>query len=154
MTNTVVLRHSVAVFVLLSSAGAGTIADDRTAAGILPPSTVFYAEVGQPQELLTTVYDHELVRRVEGLDQVRAAMEKKPFLDFKAGVAVVESQLGMPWRRIVGQATGHGLSIAVDAKTQGVVILAHAADETTQAQLVETSPSWRRRPEQGRARSD
>jgi len=138
MTNTPVLRQSIAVLVLLSWAGEGAIADDRTAAEILPPSTVIFAEVGQPRNVLTTVYDHELVRRVEGLDQVRAAMEKKPLLDFKAGIAVVESQMGLPWRRIVGQAAGQGLFIAVDAKTQGVVLLAHAADETTPARLIET----------------
>jgi hypothetical protein len=119
-------------------AGARALADDRTAAEILPPTSAFFVEVGHPQEVVTTLYDHELVTRVEGLDQVRAAMEKKPFLDFKAGVAVVESQMGLPWRRIVGQAMGRGLSIAVDAKTQGAVILAHATDETTQAQLLET----------------
>lgn len=137
MTNKPVLRQSIAVLVLLSSARGGAVADDRTAAEILPPTTALFVEVGHPQKVLTTFYDHELVRRVEGLDQVRAAMEKKPFLDFKAGVAVVESQVGLPWRRIVDQAMGRGLTLAVDAKTQGAVILAHATDETTQAQLIE-----------------
>jgi hypothetical protein len=122
----------------LSSLAASAIADDRTAAEILPPSTVVFAEIRQPQKLLKTVYDHHLVRRLQELEPVRKAMEKKPYLDFKAGVAIVESQMGLPWRRIVGQATGNGIALAIDAKTQGVAILARATDETTTSKLVET----------------
>ena len=65
-------------------------------------------------------------------------MEKKEYLDFKAGVAIVELQMGLPWRKIVGQATGGGVVVALDAKTQGVVVLARATDKTTQAKLIET----------------
>jgi hypothetical protein len=137
MTSTFILRQSV-VLILMSSACVRASADDRTADEILPASTLIFVEVRQPQQALTTIYDHELVRRAEGLAPVRAALEKKPFLDFKAGVAVLESQMGLPWRRIFDQAAGHGLFIAFDAKTQGVMILAHAVDETTQRQLIET----------------
>ena len=99
---------------------------------------MIFAEIPQPQNLLSAVYDHKLVARLEALDQVRAAMEKKPYLDFKAGVAIVESQMGLPWRKIVGQAMGGGVSVAVDAKTQGVAILARATDKTIHAKLLET----------------
>lgn len=113
-------------------------ADDRTAADLLPPTTVAFAEIRQPITLLNTVYDHRITERIQSLDQVRAAMEKKQFLDYKAGVAVVESQMGMPWRKIVEQTTGGGLAIGLDAKTQGVVFLARAKDEAAQNKLVET----------------
>jgi hypothetical protein len=122
----------------LTSTAAVAAADERTAAQLLPPSTVIYAEIRQPQDLLATVYDHPLVRRIEDLDQVRLAMEKKGYLDFKAGVAVVESQMGLPLRKIVGQAMGGGIFFAIDAKAQGVVVLARATDASTQSKLVET----------------
>jgi Protein of unknown function (DUF3352) len=114
------------------------VADDRTAAELLPPSTVVFVEISQPLDLLSTIYDHKLVRHIEELDQVRAAMEKKGYLDFKAGVAVVESQMGLPWRKIVGQTMGGGIVLALDAKTEGIAMLARATDPATQSKLIET----------------
>ena len=91
---------------LLCSVVAAAVAESRTASEVLPPSIVIYVEIPRPYDVLSAVYDHKVVARVESLDQVRAAMEKKPYLDFKAGVALVESQMGLPWRKIVEQATG------------------------------------------------
>jgi hypothetical protein len=133
-----VLQGLVVILAILSSATGFAFGDDRTAAELLPPSTVVFAEIRQPEKLLNTVYDHQLARRIEALDQVRSALAKKEYLDLKAGVAIVELQMGVPWRKIVGQATGGGLVIALDAKTQGVVVLARATDKTTQSKLIET----------------
>jgi hypothetical protein len=65
-------------------------------------------------------------------------MEKKDYLQFIAGVAVVEAQMGLPWRKIIGQAAGGGIVFAMDAKTQGVVVLARAVDESTHSKLIDT----------------
>lgn len=143
MPNLQILRPSVVIpavviLALMSSAPVTTLADERTAADLLPPSTVVFVEIRQPQDLLDTVYDHHLARRVEALDQVRSAMEKKEYLEFRAGLALVESQMGLPWRKIAGQAIGGGIAFALDAKTQGVAVLARATDETTHAKLIET----------------
>jgi hypothetical protein len=138
MPNLRMLRRAVVTLVLFSSTAVMARADDRTAAELLPPSTVIFAEIQRPQDLLDTIYDHKLIRHIEELDQVRAAMEKKGYLDFKAAVALVESQMGLPWRKIVGQSTGGGIAFALDAKTQGVAILARATDPATQAKLIET----------------
>lgn len=138
MPNIRILRRAVVALALFSSTAVFAVADDRTAAEFLPSSTVIFAEILQPRDLLNTVYDHKLVLHIKELDQVRAAMEKKGYLDFQAGVAVVESQMGLPWRKIVGQTTGGGIVFALDAKTQGVAILARATDATTQSKLIET----------------
>jgi hypothetical protein len=131
------LQRLVVTVAIVSSATGIVLGDERTAAEVLPPSTVIFAEIRQPEKLLTTVYDHPLARRIEALDQVRSAMEKKEYLDFKAGVSLVELQSGLPWRKIVSQATGGGVSFAMDAKTRGVVILARATDKTIQSKLIE-----------------
>jgi len=138
MPNLQMLRQSVVILAILSSAMAHASAGERTAAELLPPSTVIFAEIRQPQDLVNTVYDHELVRRLEALDPVRSAMQKKEYLEFKAGVAVVESQMGLPWRKIISQATGGGIVFAFDAKTGGVVLLALATDETALSKLIDT----------------
>ncbi len=138
MPNIRTLRRVVVGLVLFSSSAVMASADDRTAAQLLPPSTVIFAEIRQPQELLNTVFDHKLVQHIEQLDQVRSAMEKKGYLEFKAVVAIVESQMGLPWRKIVGQTIGGGIGFAIDAKTQGVAIIARANDATAQSKLIET----------------
>ncbi len=127
----------VVILAVLASAAGLAFGDERTAADILPASTVIFAEIRQPEKLLNTVYDHQLARRIEALDQVQSALAKKEYLDLRAGVAIVELQMGLPWRKIVGQATGGGLVVALDAKTQGVVVLARATDKTTQSKLIE-----------------
>jgi hypothetical protein len=132
------MQRSAVIWLTLWSFAAGAVADERTAAELLPPSTVIFAEIQRPQNLLSTVYDHRLVRRIEALDRVQAAREKKQYLDFQAGVAIVESQMAMPWRKIVGQAAGGGIVAALDAETQGVVILVRATDATISAKLVDT----------------
>lgn len=125
------------LFAVLCFAPLQAFSDERVAAQVLPASTVVYAEIRQPRELMKTIYDHELTARFMALDQVRTATEKKEYLDFKAGVAVVESQMGLPWRRILDQALGGGIVVGVDAKTQGVVLMARAADESTHQKLVD-----------------
>jgi hypothetical protein len=138
MPNRHILRKAVVVLVLLSSAAAKVFADERAACEILPSTAAVYLEIRQPQNLLNIVYDHKLVRRVEELDQVRSAMESKKYLNFKAGVAVIESQMGMPWRKIIGDVVGGGIAVALDVKTRGIVILARCTDEVTPTKLLET----------------
>jgi len=128
----------VAVSALMSLLAVPAAAADRQASEVLPPTTVIFVEIPQPQNLLGALYDPKLVARIESIEQVRAAMEKKPYLDFKAAVAVIESQMGMPWRKIVGQATSGGLFFAVDAPTKSAVILAHASDKSIHRKLLET----------------
>src|SRR5688572_229053 len=98
-------------------------AEDRSAAELLPSTTVAFAEVSSVTQILNTVLDHPLRQKFEALDQVKASYEKKEFLDFKAGVAAIESQLGTPWRKILNQVIGGGVAIGLDAKTNGVALL-------------------------------
>ena len=130
--------RSAVICLILWSATPVAVADERTAAELLPPSTVIFAQIERPQNLLSTVYDHSLVQRIAELERVRAAKEKKQYLDFKAGVANVESQMAMPWRKIVGQVTGGGMVIALDGESRGVALLARATEATISAKLVDT----------------
>lgn len=131
----------IAATVLSLSAGVfspGAAAEDRTAAELLPPTTVAFAELSSIPQILNTLLEHPLRQKLESLDQVKAAYERKEFLDFKAGVAAIESQLGTPWRKILNQAIGGGVAVGLDAKTQGVALFLHAQDDTTHTKLVDT----------------
>ena len=135
MSKPLFLRRSAVMLVIWSSAVATAFASAATAVEVLPPSIVIFAEIPQPQNLLSAIYDHHLVGRAWNRSiRFERPWRKSSTSTSRRVVAIVESQMGLPWRRIVGQATGGGVSVAVDAKTQGVAILARATDKTIACQ--------------------
>ncbi|HUG67283.1 MAG TPA: hypothetical protein VMM76_06010 [Pirellulaceae bacterium] len=112
-------------------------ADDRTAADLLPPSTVVYAELPQPVAVLEVIASHPLRSRIENLQGVRDAYKNKQFLEFKAVVAIVEAKIGQTWPHILRSVTEGGIAIGFDARTQGVMLLVKARDEKAAPALLE-----------------
>lgn len=112
--------------------------DDRRAANFLPATTLAFVEVTQPEKLLDFLLEHPLRKKIEALPQIRAALSSQKFLQFQVIVELVESQMGIPWRSILTQATGGSLSLAFDPKTNGVALIAQAVDETTVPKLIES----------------
>ncbi|MEX2188310.1 MAG: hypothetical protein WD875_15995 [Pirellulales bacterium] len=103
-------------------------AASKSAAELLPASTVFYAEVARPGELVDTLLGHPLRKRVESLDAYRAAVLSKQYLQFNFGLAVAEAAVGMKWDEAVKTLAGDGVFLGIDAGTQGGVVLVHATD--------------------------
>ena len=139
---------------LFCSWAAAAFADTRNAIELLPPGMVAFAEIPKPYDILSAVYDHKLARRLESLEPVQAAMQKKKYLEFKAVVAVIESQMGLPWRKIVEQATGGGLYMATDASPSGAIILARARDKTIHANLLATLTNLASQDAKGKGKPD
>lgn len=100
-------------------------AEEKTAADILPASTVVYAEVARPSAALELLRGHPLTKRTEYEELVS---ENRDFLKFRAIVAYVEARMKHPWQEAIHIAAGHGVALAVDAETQGAMLLAHATD--------------------------
>ena len=142
------------VVMLFCSCAVAAFAETRNAIELLPPGMVAFAEIPKPYDVLSAVYDHKLARRLESLEPVRAAMQKKKYLEFKAVVAIIESQMGLPWRRIVEQATGGGLYIATDASPTGAIILARATDKTIHANLLATLTNLASQDAKGKGKPD
>jgi len=115
---------------------------------------VAFAEIPKPYDVLSAIYDHKLARRLESLEPVRAAMQKKKYLEFKAVVAIVESQVGLPWRTIVEQAMGGGLYIAKDASPTGALVLARATNKTIHANLLATLANLASQDAKGKGKPD
>lgn len=134
----VAIRNAGFSLLLLALVSASGFADDRTAADLLPPTTILYAEIAQPESVLETIENHPLRKRIENLQGVRGALESKQFLQFKAAVAIVEAKLGQPWHDIVQSVTEGGIAIGFDAQTQGAVLLAKARDEEAAPKLLQT----------------
>ena len=100
----------------------------KSAAELLPPTTLFYLEVERPRELINLVLDHPLRKRLEQSPDYRRAFDTPQFKEFQAVVKAVEGRAGVSWREALETGTGGGLVVAVDAATQGVVVLARSTD--------------------------
>ena len=91
-------------------------ADDRSAADLLPPSTVLYAELRLgPDWLIDGVLGHPLRKEIESLDVVKQAYESKQVREFKAVLAIIETQLGKRWPELLKSVAGNGLAAGIDA---------------------------------------
>ncbi len=122
------------LMLLVATSGFG---DDRTAADLLPPSTTIYAEIPQPAALLELLEQHPLRPQLEQLQGIRASYETKPFLQFKAAVALLEAQLGQTWPTVLKTVSAGGMAIGVDSSTQAVAVLIKASDEQAAPRLLE-----------------
>jgi hypothetical protein len=130
-------RH-LAVVVLLLAFPPLLRAEDRQAAELLPPTTVLYAEAPRPGEVVELVLSHPLRKRIEGLEQYREAVKRPKFLEFKAVVSIVETQLGMTWREALEGLAAGGVYLAADRETEGVALLVRSRDEATLTKIRET----------------
>jgi hypothetical protein len=107
----------------------------KSAAELLPASTIIYGEVTRPGELLDTVLSHPLRKRLEALDAYRAVVLSKPYLKFTFGVSIAETALGMKWDQAVKTLSGGGVFVGIDAPTQGGVVLVRANDAKKLAEV-------------------
>ncbi|MEZ6060696.1 MAG: hypothetical protein R3C19_10060 [Planctomycetaceae bacterium] len=120
-----VFRSAVAMCLLVSV----SMAEDRqSAAQLCPNSTVIYAEVPNPPELISTIFDHPLRERIEALEPYRQAIQSQPYRNFLTGRKFVEIQLDMEWRQALETLTAKGIYLGIDAKTQGVALLVRGRD--------------------------
>ena len=108
-------------------AGAADAAD-RTAASLFPETTVLYAEIANPSDLISTIFDHPLREKIEAIEPYRMATKTEAYRAFLTGRKFVEIQLGMEWRKAIESLTSRGVYLGVDAATQGVALLINGKD--------------------------
>jgi hypothetical protein len=112
-------------------AAAQKAAAERSAAEMLPASTLVYAEVEHPAEMIRIVLDHPLRKRLEQSSNYKQAFDTPQFKEFEQIVQAVEQRSGVKWRKALEVGTGGGFAIAFDPPTEGVVILAKSTDPKT-----------------------
>jgi hypothetical protein len=113
------------LFVLAVSPNVGR-AEDVSAANLLPPSIILYAEIAHPDKLFDTVLDHPLREQLEANEDYQAVLTNQKYLEFKAVVSVIEAQIGKTWRAALNDLTKGGIAFAIDAETEGVAVLSRA----------------------------
>lgn len=107
----------------------------KSAAELLPATTLFYVDIARPRELIRTILDHPLRKRLEQSPDYRNAFNTPQFKEFEAIVEAVETRAGVKWREALESGTGGGLVVAVEASTQGLVVLARS-DERAKTDAV------------------
>jgi len=112
---------------------APTRAAEKTAAQMLPETTVFYAELPRADRLIQTLLDHPLAKRVYASDPYQQGLRSPQFEELMAVVGALEDKLGKQWRPTLESLTRHGVFFGADIASKGGVLLAKSDDpELTQ----------------------
>ncbi len=127
---------------------------EPTAADLLPPGVVAYAEITDPPRLLSLVLDHPLRQRLERLEEYQAALRRKETLAALGVLEYVEARLGMTWRQAVEKLTVRGIAAAVDLPTKGAALLIRAESEATLLTLRDELMSLGREEARNKGRKD
>lgn len=131
------LSRALTVIVLAAFvvSGAATNAAEKSAAELLPTSTLVYLEIQQPGKLAKTILDHPVARKLLASPEVRKGLEEPKVRELLAIAAELEKRVGMGWREALDAAAGDGLVVAFEAWTQGVVGLVRSKDKDAAARL-------------------
>jgi len=129
---------------LLISAGYSSVwaaekgSAEKTASELLPASTIAYAELSRPAELLDLILEHPLRQRVEKFDQVRQLLENPQYSQFQAVIKLVEQQIGMKWHEALGAVSEGGIHIGFDPQSEGLAVIVRSKDQATLEKLRDT----------------
>lgn len=152
MTRAVFVWLAAAVLCVVSQAAVA--AEGREAAELLPASTLLYAEVPHPDQLIDLVTDHPLRQRLGEIDGYKRALASPGYVQFQLGVVLVEAQLGQGWRPALKAATSGGVTLAFDGKTEGAVLLVRAGDPEVLQKFVKTFIELARQDAKGKGKPD
>ena len=113
-------------------------AAEKTAAEILPASTIAYAEITNPKALLHGILKHPARKKLEALDEYKALFESKSYKQMRTLITVLQFQLGMTWQTAVERLTEGGIYAGIDSKTNGVAVLIRAKDKENLKKIKDT----------------
>jgi hypothetical protein len=127
------MRFGVATLLLLVVSPLAQAAPGReikSAAELLPPSTLIYLEAARPGDLINLLMDHPLREDVLQSEQARQTLQSKQFKDVLALVNTVEQRAGVKWREAANAIAGNGFAVGVFPAIQSAVVLIHSPDTT------------------------
>jgi hypothetical protein len=113
---------------LITAAALPAGAAEKSAAELLPPSTVAYLQINRPKDLTSFIFDSPLHEQIDQSEGYRKALDAPKFKEFQAVLGMIEKKAGVQWRKALETTTDGGLVLAFDAQTQGVVLLSKSAD--------------------------
>lgn len=103
-------------------------ADERSAVELLPASCLAVAQMPHPDQLLTTLTDHNIWKKIQEQPQYTEAISNPGYMMFLGIRTHIETQIGMKWREAYDTILGGGITIAFEPETEGIVALVRATD--------------------------
>ena len=100
-----------------------------SAADFLPATTAIYLHVEKPAELFDTIENHALVEHVLKLEQMQDLMLSPQFAAVMFGRSILEAQFDESVFETLKANSANGLWLAVDTKSEGVMLLFQAKEE-------------------------
>lgn len=128
----------MAITQVIANVSLGDEPQDRTAAELLPPTIVAYAEVDSPSSLVELVLSHPLRVQLEKMPVYEQAMQGEDLVKLRSGISVFEAGMGMRWPKVVSALSSGGLFVAFDASTEGAVLFLKGKQPEVQQQLKST----------------
>ncbi len=108
---------------------------------LLPISTVIYAEIDQPGDLIRRLRDDPAVPAlVEQLKQIPAigqALEEDDSVKAREALGIIEAQLGREWEDVLTALVENGVTFGFDPLSQGAVLILHAESEESLNEIVD-----------------
>jgi hypothetical protein len=104
---------------------------EKSAADVLPPSTLAYVEISDPNALLSATLDNPLRSQIEASPAFHDAMQQPNARKLKEVIRLIEDRAGVQWRPGLEQISGGGIVLAFEPLTQGVVVLVKPEDMKT-----------------------
>lgn len=138
MLRTACFTFAVAALVLAAAGPAAADPAKKSAAELLPASTVVYVEVNQAGRLIDTLLDHPVLQQLQQQPDFQKALESPDVEELQLAVKAVEEKLGTPWRKAISTLSGEGIYLGVELGTQGVVVLVRSQDEALLAKTRDT----------------
>lgn len=95
-------------------------------AELLPATSVVYVELAQPAETIQAILNHPIADKVRDHESYQQATKTPQYKQFQTILKFAEAQLGMKWLEAVGKLTDGGVTVALDAKTEGLALILEA----------------------------
>lgn len=127
MKRTLLLPIFLMTFVA-SLAHAAPNADHKSAAEILPGSSLVYAELSDSAAVIKLLMDHPIRKKLEASDGYKQYLASPQYEQLQNGLALFEKQTGMKWRDAIESMSGGGLYVGFDLSTNGFALLMKATD--------------------------
>ncbi len=103
-------------------------ADQRSAVELLPASCLAVVEMRHPDQLLTTLTEHNVWKKIKQQPQYTAAISNPGYRMFLGIRSHIETQIGMKWREAYDTLLGGGITVAFHPETEGLVALVRSTD--------------------------
>lgn len=100
-----------------------------SAAELFPSSAVAYAEIKNPSQIVETILNHPLRKKVEEIEPIKNALGGKDFAQFLLVRGLVEIQIGMGWKEAIAELSKGGMYGCIDPETDGIALISYTSDE-------------------------